>query len=101
MQAGGVSWPIPDSLVPRPWIQDIEGGNATNLCGPSKARSSVPNGKVPHQKMEERQGPSLPGRLLQPLMGVNAFPHLLIPLVLEAESWQVRPTVPKVPKVLL
>ena len=34
-------------------------------------------------------------------MGVNAFPHLLIPLALEAGSWQVRPTVPKVPKLPL
>ena len=89
------------SLVLRPWIQDIEGVNAKNVCSPSKARASVPKGKVPHQKVVERQGPSLPGRLLQPLMGVNAFPHLLIPLAPEAVSWQVRPTVPKVPKLPL
>lgn len=44
MRSCGGSWPIPDSsLVLRPWIQDIEGANARELCNTSssKARTFV------------------------------------------------------------
>ena len=89
------------SLVLRPWIQDIEGANARELCNTSssKGRTSVPRGKVPRQRVEERWGSSVPRRLLQPLLCVNAFPHFLTPLALQAGPWQVRPPVPEVPRV--
>lgn len=40
-----------NSLIPRPWIQDIEGANAKELCNVSsaKARSIVP-GKMPWKR---------------------------------------------------
>ncbi|KAM9711109.1 semaphorin-4B [Dama dama] len=38
-------------VASRPWIQDIDGGNATNLCGPSKARASVPKGEKPCEQV--------------------------------------------------
>uniref|UniRef100_A0A8C6G1H0 Semaphorin-4B n=1 Tax=Moschus moschiferus TaxID=68415 RepID=A0A8C6G1H0_MOSMO len=38
-------------VASRPWIQDIEGGNAKNLCSPSKARASVPKGEKPCEQL--------------------------------------------------
>lgn len=44
------------SLVPRPWIQDIEGVSAKNACSPSKTRAFVPKGKVPTKRWQKGKG---------------------------------------------
>lgn len=38
-------------VASRPWIQDIEGVNAKNICSPSKARASVPKGEKPCEQV--------------------------------------------------
>ncbi|XP_068847143.1 semaphorin-4B [Capricornis sumatraensis] len=38
-------------VASRPWIQDIEGVNAKNVCSPSKARASVPKGEKPCEQV--------------------------------------------------
>lgn len=56
MQAGGVSLgPSQTLLVPRPWDPGHRGGQCQERLQPFQGPRSVPKGKVPHQKVVERQ----------------------------------------------
>lgn len=80
MRAQRTSWPIPEfSLVLRPWIQDIEGANAKDLCSVSSvvSLSFEPTGEVSPQKVEERGGDKSSWKAPPGTDVVNAFPHIL------------------------
>lgn len=101
----GVHWGILAysrlSLVLRQWIQDIEGANARGLCNTSsaKARISLPTGKMPVKGRRE-EGAKLLRRLLNLGSGgrkcISFYPR---PSSLQAGTWEVRATVPRVLRV--
>lgn len=84
-----VSGPLSDSLVLRPWIQDIEGANTMDLCNASSpgSRSSVLTGKSPCEGVELRWGPGLlrrPCRGRYKCLSSRPRPRLRVP---SGTSW--------------